>query len=71
MVFFSLLKRLFQTPVLCGVFDKELGWFRVFGIGVSWKDVNQHGLMFSERYGHRKHIRIGSYVFRFLPLERS
>jgi hypothetical protein len=26
-----------------------LGWFRLFDIGLKWKDISIHKLMFSER----------------------
>jgi hypothetical protein len=42
------------------------GWLRVFGRGFAWKDLRQHSLMFSERYGYRKTWRIGHYSFAWL-----
>jgi hypothetical protein len=43
-------------------------WFRVFGVGVSGKDTRIHPLLFSERYGHRKGLRVGPWLFHFLPM---
>jgi len=42
------------------------GWFRIFGIGMKWKH-EKLGLLFSERIGKRKYIKIGSWVFGYLP----
>lgn len=38
-----------------------LGWLRVLGLGVAWKDTRRHGLVFSERAGLRKRLRIGAW----------
>jgi hypothetical protein len=38
-----------------------LGWFRIFGFGVSWKDTRRHELLFSERTGHTRPLRIGAW----------
>lgn len=42
------------------------GWIRIFGIGISWKH-EKLGLSFSERIGKRKYIKIGSWIFGYLP----
>jgi hypothetical protein len=51
---------------ICGFSQKGIGWFRVFGIGISWKDTRIHPLMFSERYGYCKGLRIGWWMLHFL-----
>lgn len=43
-----------------------MGWFRIKGYGVSWKNVKMHGLSFSERYGYKPGVKIGNYIFHFL-----
>lgn len=43
-----------------------MGWFRLMGVGVAWKNYKQHGLSFAERYGYGFHIKIGNYIFHFL-----
>lgn len=35
------------------------GWFRIFGVGLSWKDSTRHELLFSERNGFTRRLRIG------------
>lgn len=42
------------------------GWFRVFGIGIHWKDIVKNGLMFSERNGYRRFIVWNRWVIKFL-----
>lgn len=34
-------------------------WFRLFGIGLKWKDITIHDLLFSERNGYSKALNIG------------
>jgi len=48
---------------------KSAGWFRIFGRGIKWK-YEKLGLLFSERIGKRKHIKIGRWVFGYLPLTK-
>jgi len=42
------------------------GWFRIFGKGLSWKDVTKHELLFSERYGYAKRYVIGKWSIKLL-----
>jgi hypothetical protein len=44
----------------------NLWWFRLFGFGVSAKNTEVFPLTFSERYGHRKGLRLGKWIFHFL-----
>ena len=44
----------------------SMGWFRILGFGLTWKDMRKHNLMFSERYGFTKYIRVGNWVFKGL-----
>jgi hypothetical protein len=34
------------------------GWFRVFGVGLHWKDTTRHELNFAERHGHTVQLLI-------------
>lgn len=43
------------------------GWFRLFGFGLYWKDVNKNPLLFSERNGYVKNIRLGKWFIGVLP----
>ncbi len=45
----------------------DMGFIRISKWGISWKNLNKHRLMFSDRYGHKKSIIIGHYCFSFLP----
>ena len=46
--------------------ENNAGWIRIFGIGIKWKH-EKHGLLFSERIGKRKYIKIGDWIFGYLP----
>ena len=57
--------RMFGFPIYCSLTKGGSGWFRIFGIGLTWKhDTIQP--MFSERIGKRKKIKIGEYRYGFL-----
>lgn len=43
-----------------------LGWVRIFGAGVHWKDLRRRELSFMERYGFKRGFAIGPWFFRFL-----
>ena len=40
-------------------------WFRVLGWGLVWNHKNSP-MLFSERIGKRKHLKIGNYRIRIL-----
>ena len=58
--------RLGTWRLFCGSFRPGMGWFRIFGIGVSWKDTTRHELIFSERYGHTRPLRVGAWRIGWL-----
>jgi hypothetical protein len=45
------------------------GWFRLFGVGLAFKDMRQHGLLFGERNGYVRRISIGNWSIKFLRYE--
>ena len=47
--------------------EKGFMWLRIFGYGISIKDIRLHPIFFSERYGYTKYIMIGSYLIKYLP----
>lgn len=48
------------------VFTKGTNWFRIFGIGLHWKDLTKERMSFSERNGHVNYtIRFG-YLIRII-----
>ena len=49
-------------------FNKS-GWFRLFGIGITWKHESL-GLLFSERNGYKKYLKIGKWVIGYLPYRK-
>lgn len=42
-----------------------LWWFRVFGIGLAWKDIRVHPMTFSQRNGYSG-LRVGWWLFEIL-----
>ena len=52
----------FKLGKLYGVFTKGIFWFRLFGKGLEIRDTNKQSLSFSERYGYRKYLRLGSWL---------
>ena len=55
-----------KVPVWMSVRSKTYGWFRLFGRGIKWKHESE-GLIFSEREGYRKYLKIGKWIFGYLP----
>lgn len=53
--------RLFSSYLISG-----LGWFRIFGFGLHWKDTTMHRMNFSERNGYKKALKIGTYRISYL-----
>jgi hypothetical protein len=43
-----------------------LFWFRIFGYGAVIKNIRKHQLLFSERMGYKKFLKIGNWVVTFL-----
>jgi len=41
-------------------------WFRLFGYGLSIENTDKRSLIFSERNGYIKTIKIGNYSIKFL-----
>lgn len=39
-------------------------WFRLFGKGLVFKDINKHNLLFSERYGYKKYFKINKWLIK-------
>ena len=48
--------------------DKRSGWFRIFGFGLSFRNIKKSGyeLTFSQRHGYTKYVKILGYVITFL-----
>lgn len=44
-----------------------MGWFRIYGYGLIWKDTTRRQLTFSERNGLKKRLRIGKWIIGYLP----
>jgi len=44
----------------------RMGFFRLFGRGLAWKDLRYNPLLFSERNNYVNTFKIGHYSFKFL-----
>lgn len=42
------------------------GWIRIFGYGFTWKDSYKQELLFSERNGYTKYLKLGKWIFKAL-----
>jgi len=43
-----------------------IGWLRLFGYGIAWKNTEYHPYLFSERFGYTKTLKIGDWSFKIL-----
>lgn len=59
-----------RRALFCGMRQSGQGWFRVLGFGLAWKDTRLHPLLFSERNGYRKGLRLGAWMFHLLTPRR-
>jgi len=48
----------------------SIGWFRVFGYGLHWGNLREHGMLFSTLNGYENCLIVGGWKFKFL-LPRS
>lgn len=62
----SLHFKIFNIRVFVLYAKNGLGFFRVFGIGLHWKDTTKHKLYFSERNNITKTLKIGTFRISFL-----
>lgn len=58
--------RVFGYPLWSFYYLNRFGWFRLFGVGLKWKDISIHRLIFSERQKITKAITIGKWRISFL-----
>lgn len=63
--------KLIHNKIFCAHRVQGCFWFRVFGSGLHFKDVRQHGLTFSEREGFVRRLSIGWLSVRFLAAARD
>ena len=50
--------------------EEGLWWFRVFGVGLHFKDTSTRTMYFSERNGYWKSVRLGRWFIKFLPYHK-
>lgn len=46
--------------------EQRAGWFRLFGVGIGWKDTRRFRLSFSERNGYKRHLMVGYWSLAIL-----
>ncbi len=51
-------------------YTSTLGWVRVLGIGLHWKNTSKHKMYFSERNGFKKGFLIGNYRISMLQFNK-
>lgn len=56
--------RLFGYSVWAFYRIKGFGWFRLFGLGLMWKDTSTFKSSFSERNGYVKGLKVGKWEIR-------
>ena len=59
--------RLYGVSIWAMALSNGLGWMRIFGKGIHWKDTTKYILYFSERNGYRKVLNIGKWRLSLLP----
>lgn len=57
--------RIFNINLWTSWHFAKIGWFRIFGKGIKYKHITQ-GLLFSERYGYTKFLKIGDWIIGYL-----
>lgn len=57
---------LFNHEIWSFYYENKFGWFRIFGIGLKFKNILYNDLTFSERNGYKKTLKIGNWVISFL-----
>jgi len=58
--------RLYGVSIWAMALSNGLGWMRILGKGIHWKDTTKHRLYFSERNGYRKALNIGKWRLSLL-----
>jgi len=52
---------------ICAIaLSNGIGWMRILGKGIHWKDTSKYSLYFSERNGYRKALNIGKWRLSLL-----
>jgi hypothetical protein len=56
----------YSSLILCFYYSNGSGWFRIFGKGLSIKNLNKYSLTFSQRIGKRKYFLLKNWCFSWL-----
>ncbi len=55
-----------RTRLLSICISNGIYWFRLFGYGLMWKNVNYHSLLFSQRNGYNRSLELGNWYIEIL-----
>ncbi len=58
------------SKIICWHIGDKHFWIRLFGRGVSIRNIQRLPLLFSERYGYKEYWKLGKWVLIYLPTER-
>jgi len=61
------LKPTILQRIFCYHLMPTAGWFRLFGMGLAWKKLEEHQMLFSERNGRVNYIVIGGWLIKLTP----
>jgi hypothetical protein len=53
------------------IIGQHIGWIRIFGYGIAWKNHRSYPALFSERYGYCRTLHLGDWCLRWLKLTRA
>jgi hypothetical protein len=58
--------KIFKYYVWISYHSENFGWFKLFGFGLSWKNINNVKLLFSERNGYCTGYIIKNWYIKFI-----
>lgn len=58
--------KIFNRYLWYSYHSDNCGWFRLFGLGLTWKNLNKIELLFSERNGYIKGYKFKNWYFKIL-----
>ena len=53
--------------IFCFDFYQHGGWFRIFGVGLSWKKLDERPMLLSERNGRVPFVVVRDWLIRPCP----
>lgn len=56
--------------IICWYIGNGRFWIRLFGRGVSIRNIQRFPLKFSERYEYKKYWKLGKWIFTYVPFAK-